>query len=248
MAQSRELVQALKAALKAQGYTYADVARGLKLSEATVKRLFARGGFTLKRLEATCALLNLELSDLAELAAERMPLAAALTPEQEEALVQDPKLLLMTFLVLSHWRYTEIVNTFAVTEHEAVRLLARLDRLGLIHLLPGNRIKLRTSRNFSWSKNGPVQTLFEKQVLPEFLRTAMRAQETGMRFVGGLLSEASMERFRQSLDRLAREFDELVEQDGRLPLDRRHSCATLLAVQPWEFSQFARLKREAGSA
>jgi len=243
VAQSSELIHALKAALKSEGLTYADVAKGLKLSEATVKRLFARGGFTLARLEAVCGLINIEVSDLAELAVERTPLAGTLTPEQEEALVEDPKLLLMTFLVLSHWRFAEIVTAFAVTEHEAVRLLARLDRLRLIHLLPGNRIKLRTSRNFSWRKEGPVQALFAQRVVPEFLAAALRSRDYGTRFVGGLLSEASLQRYRQSLERLAREFDELVEQDGRLPLERRHSCATLLAALPWEFSEFARLKR-----
>lgn len=245
MAQTLELVEALKAALKAQGLTYADVAGRLGISEATVKRLFARGGFTLKRLEAACALVNLDISDLAELAVERVPLASTLTPAQEEALVQDPKLLLIAFLVMSHWRFSEIVAAFEVSDHEAVRLLARLDRLGLIHLLPGNRIKLRTSRNFSWRKEGPVQAFFERQVLPEFLRAALKGQDPGIRFVGGLLSEASLLQFRQSLDKLARDFDELVEQDKRLPLERRHSCATLLAVRPWEFSQFARLKRGA---
>jgi transcriptional regulator with XRE-family HTH domain len=245
MAQTLELVEALKAALKAQGLTYAGVAARLGISEATVKRLFARGGFTLKRLEAVCALVNLDVSDLAELAMERAPLASALTPTQEEALVQDPKLLLVTFLVMSHWRFAEIVAAFDITEHEAVHLLAQLDRLGLIHLLPGNRIKLLTSRNFSWRKDGPVQAFFEKQVLPEFLQAALKAKDEGIRFVGGLLSEDSLEQFRRSIDKLARDFDELVEQDKRLSLARRHSCATLLAVRPWEFSQFARLKRGA---
>jgi transcriptional regulator with XRE-family HTH domain len=243
MAQSAELIIALKAALKSQGLTYADVARGLKLSEPTVKRLFARGGFTLMRLEAVCGLLNLEVSDLAELAAEKSPRVGALTPEQEQALVEQPKLLLMTFLVLSRWRFAEIVEAFDLDEHEVVRLLARLDTLGLIQLLPDNRIKLRISRNFSWRRNGPMQALFERQVQPEFLRSSFDRPDERLRFVGGLLSEASLERLRQSLEKLAQEFDELVEQDGRLPLRQRHSCAALLAVRPWEFTRFAQFKR-----
>ncbi|HEY1772888.1 MAG TPA: helix-turn-helix domain-containing protein [Gammaproteobacteria bacterium] len=243
MAQSAEFIDALKLALKRQGLTYADVAQGVDVSEATVKRLFARGGFSLKRMEEVCSLMNLELSDLAELAAEKTPLVSMLTPEQEQALMQEPKLLLVTFLVLSHWRFDEIVDAFTLTEHEGVKLLAQLDRLGMIQLLPGNRIKLLTSRNFSWRRQGPVQAFFERQVRPEFLRSGFDAEGESLRFVGGLLSQASLERFRQGLERLAREFDELVEQDARLPLKQRYSCAALLAARPWEFSQFAQYKR-----
>ena len=48
------LVEALKRTLKAKGLTYADVAGAIALSEASVKRMFARGDFTLQRLEEIC--------------------------------------------------------------------------------------------------------------------------------------------------------------------------------------------------
>ena len=46
------LVDALKRLLKAHDVTYARVAAGLGLSEASVKRMFSRRDFTLQRLEA----------------------------------------------------------------------------------------------------------------------------------------------------------------------------------------------------
>lgn len=243
MAQAKDLAAALKVALKAQRLTYAGVAKGLDISEASVKRLFASGNFTIKRLEQICALLHMEISDLSDLAVEQTPRFTALTPEQEEALLKSTKLLLITYLVLSHWRFEEIVAEFNISEPEAIGLLAQLDRLGLIQLLPGNRIKLLTTPNFTWRKDGPVQQFLEKTVLPEYLRTSFRATGENMKFVGGLLSRVSLQRFQQSVDKLAREFDELVEEDARLPLSERHSCAALLAIRPWEFSQFAKFKR-----
>ena len=41
--QTTSLVNTLKKVLKTHGFTYRDVATGLKLSEASVKRLFASG-------------------------------------------------------------------------------------------------------------------------------------------------------------------------------------------------------------
>lgn len=243
MAQSKDLAIALKAALKAQRLTYAEVAKGLGISEASVKRLFASGNFTLKRLEEICGLLRMEISDLSDLAVEHNPRFSVLTPEQEAALLKAPKLLLVSYLALSHWRFAEIVTVFDISETDAISLLAQLDRLGLIQLLPGNRIKLLTTPNFTWRKDGPVQQFLESSVLPEYLRSSFRAPGESMKFVGGLLSRASLQRFHQSVDKLSREFDELVEEDARLPLSERDSCAALLAVRPWEFSRFAKLKR-----
>ena len=243
MAQSDQLVDALKSALKAQGLTYADVAKSLQLSEASIKRCFSSQGFTLQRLEQICGIAGLEISDLVELASEQKPPFTSLTPEQEEALLQEPKLLLMTFLVLSHWQFADIVKSYQLTEHEAIQLLSRLDRLGLIDLLPGNRIKLLTARNFSWRKDGPMQQFFEREVMKDFLGSRFAGNREEMKFTGGLLSWASLERVQQGMERLAREFNELVAADSKLPLDERFSCAALFAARPWVFSHFARLER-----
>jgi len=244
MAQAQQLIAALKAALKTQGKTYADVAHALELSEASVKRCFSQGSFTLERLEQICEVAGIEISDLVELAAESKPPFTSLTPEQEEALLRNPKLLLMAFLVLSHWQFDDIVKSYQLTQHEAVHLLSQLDRLGLIDLLPGNRIRLLTARNFSWRKHGPMQQFFEREVLRDFLGSRFNAPRESMNFVGGLLTFASLERLQQGMERLAREFNELVAADSKLPLEERHSCAAILAARPWVFSHFQRLERE----
>ena len=51
MAHTAALVDVLKRELKARGITYAHVARKLNLSEASVKRMFSKREFTLKRLD-----------------------------------------------------------------------------------------------------------------------------------------------------------------------------------------------------
>lgn len=243
MAQSTQLIDALKGALKAQGKTYADVAQALDLSEASVKRCFSQQNFTLERLEAVCQVAGMEISDLVELAQEKTPPFTSLTPEQEEALLNEPKLLLVTFLVLSQWQFDDIVKSYQLTEHDVIQLLSRLDRLGMIDLLPGNRIKLLTARNFSWRKDGPLQKYFEEQVLRDFLASNFNGSREAMNFTGGLLSWASLQRIQQGMERLAREFNELVAADSALPLDERFSCAALFAARPWVFSHFARLER-----
>jgi len=185
----------------------------------------------------------LEIADLVDLMNERREFLTELTPEQEEALLADPKLLLMTYLLINGWPLAAIVATFKIEADEAERLLIRLHRARMIELLPFNRVKLLTARNFTWRKNGPVQKFFEKEVQREFLAAPFTGPGEQLRFVAGLLSRTSLVEMQQSIERLAREFDELVRRDAVLPLSERHSCSAVFAVRPWEFSMFAALRR-----
>src|SRR5437764_631146 len=75
MSASANLIDALKQSLKAQGMTYAKVARGLGMSEASVKRMFSRRDFTLKRLDKVLDLAGLELGELTRLVTSEANLA-----------------------------------------------------------------------------------------------------------------------------------------------------------------------------
>ena len=186
MAQVSLLVTELKRYLKSHGITYAVLGKQLGLSESSVKRLFARQSFSLQRLEQILNLLGLEIADLVALMNERREFLTELTPEQEDALLADPKQLLMTYLLVNGWPLAEITNTFAIDDAEAERVLIRLHRARIIELLPFNRVKLLTARNFTWRKNGPVQAFFRREVQREFLDSSFAGPAEHLRFVAGL--------------------------------------------------------------
>src|SRR5689334_23687462 len=105
MNDSRKLVEALKRVVRMRGMTYATLAARARLSEATVKRLFSRGTFTLARLEQFCALLDIDFQELARLAAGGGDDTREMTLAQESALAADERLLAMFYLVYSGWRF-----------------------------------------------------------------------------------------------------------------------------------------------
>jgi hypothetical protein len=150
----------------------------------------------------------------------------------------------MTYLLVNGWTLPAITSTFAIDDAEAERLLIRLHRARIIELLPFNRVKLLTARNFTWRKNGPVQRFFVREVQREFLDSAFAGPGEHLRFVAGLLSRASLAQLTQSIDRLARELDELARRDASLPPGERQSCSAVFALRPWEFSMFSALRRK----
>lgn len=243
MNQTTRLIEALKKSLRARGLGYRDVARALDLSEASVKRIFASGNFSLKRLEAVCALLDMSLHDLTRLAGTEAETVTTLTLKQEEALATDPRLLTCFYLLLNGWTPDQIADRYRLDDLLTVRMLAALDRLKLIELYPDNRVRLRTARTIAWRRDGPVRKLYERQARAEFLDTAFTRPDESLNFATGQLSAPSVRLLQRKIDRLLREFDELVELDMALPLPDKTSVALLVAARPWVFSVFEEQKQ-----
>ena len=244
MSASAALIDTLKRELKAQGVTYAAVARALGMSEASVKRMFSRKDFTLKRLDQVLDFAGLELAELTRSLERRDRLLSRLTPQAEKAIVADKRLVLVALRVLHQWPVDKIIRTYSMSEAECIRHLVRLDRIGIIRLLPGNRYRLLLSRTFSWIPDGPFQEFFKAQAQNEYFRTRFDGPDELMLFVTGRLSKSSREAMLVRLRRVANEFSDAHSDDMRRPFEECTGMNMLLAIRPWELSAFSQLRRK----
>lgn len=235
---SIELVDALKRSLKAQGITYKDLAQRIGLSEAAIKRMFSLKSMQLQRIEQICDVLDLGLSELAAEAGRARQPMSELSQAQEQALVDDPALLLAMFLVLSRWRFEDMQCYFRFSEPEWISLLARLDRLGIIEMLPGNRGRPLTARNFRWRCNGPMEQHFRHQLLGEYFAEAFTGEEDALYLLAGELSHEGVQLMRAHLQALVREFDALLLRDATLPPQQKTGISLVLAQKPWMLPSF----------
>lgn len=243
MGQTGQLLKALKSSLKAHNKTYADVAMVLGLTEASVKRLFSEQSFSLLRLEQVCQMLDMEISDLIQLMHEQQPRLHQLSHAQEEELVNDLALLLVTVCVLNRWTLKDIVNHYKLSEMECIQKLAHLDRLKIIELLPKNRIKLLVAPNFSWRDNGPIQNFFQQTVAQEYFNVSFNHSDECLLVLNGMLSRQSNGEFQKKLQRLAREFDTLNNDDAALPLQQRNGVTVVMGLRGWRYGLFKHLIR-----
>jgi len=243
MPQAVLLIEVVKNALRERGLTYARVAEGLGLSESSVKRVFSQENLSLDRLEQICALMDLEIADLFELTRAAEKRITELTEEQEKVLVSDPKVLLIAILAINHWTAAVMLEKYRFSESELVALLVRLDRLGIIDLLPGNRIKVRLAHNFSWRKGGPIQGFFEERVQEQFFKSSFLGRGELRITLQGSLSAKSNELLQQRMRKLAEEFDSLVGEDRSLDHGMRDGMTMVMAIRPWELSKFAEMQR-----
>ena len=243
MTQAAAVVDALKRTLKARKMTYGQVAKALRVSEASVKRMFSRNHFTLERLDRICELANTSLTELAREVDSAASHVAQLTPEQEKEIVRDRKLFLVAVCVLNQLTLEQIVDTYTVSKTECIQLLLKLDRIKFLELLPNNQIKLLVARTFSWRPDGPIHEYFKSRAQNEYFRSRFDGPDQLLLLINGMLSHASTQRMLARLKRTANEFSEMHTDDALLPLGERRPASMVLAMRPWELDEFHALRR-----
>ena len=238
-----QLVATIKRELKAQGLTYKDVGRALKLSEASVKRVFASERFTVARLAQVSQLLGLTLAELLQESTSSLPPLEVLTREQEAQLISDDKLLLVAVCSLNHWSLTDITSVYEIPKQEVIKRLRILDRLGLIELLPGDRIRRRAKRDFDWIPDGPIRSYFSMQGLNDFLQGPFDPEDESLDFAHGMLTVSAQAELKVELRRLRSKLVTLHEQSIPAPLSEKDGIGLLLAIRQWEPPAFRRMRR-----
>ena len=243
MAQTTELIEMLKKLLKRHNKTYAEVADCLELSEASVKRLFSEQNLSLQRLDSICALMDLEISDLVrEMRTEQEHTISELTHAQEKEIADNLNLMMITVCVLNRWSLKDIVKHYQFSEPQCIRYLAHLDRLHIIELQPGNRIKLLTAPNFKWRENGPIMNLFRAKIESEYFRTNFSKRGEKLIVMNGMLNDTSNQLFQRKMAQLAKEFEAMSKDDSSLEIGDRKGSTLLIGLRDWDYERLFRQK------
>lgn len=243
MSKSHVLITAVKQLLKSRNMTYRNVAQGLRLSEATIKRLFATGNFTIARLDEICLLMGLEIADLVRMAEANTHRIKELSEIQEKELASDPSLLLVAFLIVNGWSFSAIFKQYKFSEAELIYCFIKMDELKLIELLPNNRFKLLTSTNFSWRKNGPIIKFFTERMKQDYFEGNFQTEKEAIMFVPGMLSETSCKTILKKIEQLVSEFNAINHQDASLPVELRSAFSMVVAFRPWKPRIFSKLRK-----
>ena len=250
MSTTQSLITVLKAELKAAGMTYASLARELGLAESSVKRMFAQGEMPLSRVDEICRVLKTDFAELARQVADSKSLRRELTPDQEAAVVADPKLLLCAICALSQWTLEQIVATYRISEAECIARFAQLDRLGVIELRPMNRYRLHLAKTFRWRPDGPVMQYFRGKVVGDYFGGGFDGEGEMLMLVHGQIGRHLAALFNERLQRVAQDFAHQHLADQKLPPEQKRPYTLVIGMRSWLFAAFRDLKRDppAGTA
>jgi transcriptional regulator with XRE-family HTH domain len=233
--QAPRLVEALKSLFRSHGLRHADIAAALGTSRTTLKRRLAGHGLTIELLESLCALVDVSLGELFELATiDDDKRLKRLTLDQENTLHADVRLGFIFTRLREGWSAQEIQRECRIGEARLVGYLVKLEKLGLIDLLPGNRVRLRTARDIDWRKHGPMWHSVDKYLADIFSMTDSDDTELSRRVAVVKLTPASIAQLDDMFHHLQVEIRRLAHNDRTATTDDKSWYAVLLGARPFE--------------
>ena len=243
MASSLRIIDALKRELKARGVTYRALAARLDLSESAVKHMFSTRNFSLRRLDEVCAVLELDIGDLLNIAEDREQKIEQLSQDQELEIMSDMRLLLVAYCLLNYWSFDEIIARYDITPEQGLKYLRQLDRMKFIELLPGDRVRLLIANNFSWRKNGAIERFFRSRVQKEFFSHHFQDDDSVRIVKNGMLTRKSVLQLIEKLRATGDLFDDTSWEERKLSATERSGTTMVLAIRHWFFEGFRELER-----
>lgn len=146
----------LRKVAKARGWTYAKLAERLGVSEQTVKRLFNGGDAPVSRLAQVCEALGTSFVEIVKLVDEPPDRFYHLTLAQEAFFAENPAYFAFFTLLRERVTVDAIAERYGLTPDSVYKYLRALDRLGLIELHPGNKVKLLVEGGLRLLRGGPI--------------------------------------------------------------------------------------------
>ncbi|MBX2870243.1 MAG: helix-turn-helix transcriptional regulator [Acidiferrobacterales bacterium] len=243
MTRAFNIVETVKKELKKSGVTYRALAQRLQISESAVKQMFASGNFSLRRLDEICEVLGLDLAELMDLVTSSEAKMELLDIDQERELVGDIKLLLVAYCLVNYWKVEDITQRYALEQKELIRILAKLDRMKLIELLPENRVRLLISNNFKWHANGPIERYFQSQVQEKFFKGSFNLDGALRLIKNGDITSQGQKQLMERMEAIGNLFDDISKEERKEPVTKRKGTTMILAIRNWRFDAFHAFER-----
>ena len=248
MSQIDQFLVALKRALKAKNILYKDLAKILKLSESSVKRILSSKSLTLERLEEVCRATDISFAEIIRLAEfDDESFYKTLTEDQEKILAENPRLMQYFMLLHDGWSPAKVLKEFEIDHEEAHKFLFQLDRMNIIELHPNDRIRLKHLGRLKFRKDGPMGRKLFAQTKQNYLEHDFNGTNDYVRFTLSTLSPATIQKFKAKLEKLAAE----IREEGRFEPNQVKGVidiGILFAIRPWRYSYMSAIPKRGGKS
>jgi transcriptional regulator with XRE-family HTH domain len=218
----------VKALLKKQKITYRELATRLGLSESGVKKILTGADGSFQRIIDICRVLGVSVSELLEGASEQMT-EVSYSEAQQEYLLKNPRAFaLYWFLVYERRSMSEALKQSGLADKDRFPILRRLDQLGLLELLPGDRVRVPSVQQIRWVGGGPLIEKIYREWSQNFMQAVARPESAPNRLFMIRYLKASPRTFQ---DLIAAQRDLEAEFLRRAIRDMRTEASDLMHVR-----------------
>ena len=222
----------LKDELRRQGIRNRDVASRLEVSETTVKRYLRGEGLDVTVLEKITDMANLDLLALLALVRQRASSKPRLSTVQQEALAKSPLCRTIFFFLHRGLTLAQIAKELEITPQKLDAQLVKLENWGLIRKLPNNQIETLAVAYFDPKDRGPLMSIARDLARRFLLEIDLRSENCDWFYVAEWLSQTSIDRVREMLQRFSSEIYKLGANDMTLSPREAKYYQVFIATQP----------------
>jgi transcriptional regulator with XRE-family HTH domain len=237
-AELRALLGALRQVLKARKITYARIARDLGVSEVTVKRWLTGRTCSLETVFRICEKVGISFFDLTALARREEEMDYVLSEEQEKFFAANPALFGALKLLHRGHEPKKVAALWKLSNPALYRALRKLEKLGLLEVLPGERIRMKTAGNIRYSHQGPLARAILRPQIHRFLDhvdSVLRDDDVALHSAELELSEQNISELVEEIHAIGAKYRARAIRDKRvLPAEKLKSSRWLLAFAPYE--------------
>ena len=240
------VMRVLRDLFRTRGIRHTDIASHFDISPRTVARWFKNESVPADVIEKLSGMLNLSFFDVCELAAKKNEgRFSVLSIAQEQLLVDEPLLNYLFTGYLRRWSSARLQHEIGIPDSMFVDALVKLDKAGLIELLPYNDVKLLTTHDIRWRANGPY-TKYQQMFLEWCVREASLSEAQAYWIAESIkLSPASKELLRRRYDELREQAIALADEDRRSNTEREWNVVVLgFREKPFTGEDFPSMPRK----
>ncbi len=234
------LIESLKALVRAKGWTYKRLAQKMKLSEPTVKRIFQGIPCNIDKITKICDLLGVSFTDLIQLSSDKGPEKFYLTRDQDDFFAENLDYYAFFYVLYyqTEGSLKELQKKWGISEDDSFRYLRKLEKMGLLELLPGNEYKFKVSGQLNVIDDGAViNTDFVADEFVAFTRKVAdhRLQKEYLFRLAGLqLSHSTYNQFIAEIKVLTEKyFDKGAREEVFTPPKDRSLYGLCISLGPW---------------
>lgn len=208
----------IRKAMKARQFKYADLALALDVSEPTIKRLFQDKDCKLSRLTEICEVLDISLNDIISNDPRPDPSGSYLSPKIERELSENDSLFAVFILLIDGYSLTEISTIYNVKEASVFLYARDLERIGLIDVMPNNRVKLLFNGPLTWNPKGPLLHQIKKtnQAFLSWVMNRSECDDAAFSSISRQMRPETAKLIQKELSDLFERYIELSRQDRLL--------------------------------
>ncbi|MCB0419549.1 MAG: helix-turn-helix transcriptional regulator [Bdellovibrionales bacterium] len=234
----------LKQVVNQKKLTYDVLAKNMKTSPATIKRILNSDDLSMNTFIRFCEVLEVDFYDLIDQSRNRLSSVSEFNVEQEHYLADNYEALLLLREFVWNRPFSLACKDLGLSVTRGRKLLSEMDRVKIIEWHSKDKVKLLVRFPFQWIENGPLKKAYTEKILSSYFKVAHEvginnrtSSKSKCRALELSLNSKAIQQFEKDVDELISKYMSISEYDLKISQSDLNRYSLLFVYgrfSPWK--------------